>query len=682
METNSCNDFPFIEISEIAEQESWRKEVYRPLSYIHKWWARRLGSVFRGLLINEFKNPDQDLMDVFYSDTTFTDKIVFDPFMGSGTTITEAIKLGARVIGSDINPVSTIMVQSALCACKIEAVQEAFNYIEKECKEKIVSYYTTSYKGYNAKVLYYFWVKQLHCDNCGCDIPLFKSTIFSKNAYPSKKPMAQSVCPYCGEINQVHYQATKHKCICCEGEYNPQIGNVDKNFMCTCPSCGRKEKIIDYVKRTKRVLPERIYAKMILDSSGTKRYVCSTEEDFALYNQAVDSLPKYEQYIPDDVIEAGYNTDQIITYNYRKWREMFNGRQLLCFGILSKAIMSIKDANVRRLFAVLMSGTLEFNNMFCSFKGEGTGAVRPLFYNHIFKTELTPLEANVWGGKGSSGAFSNLFETRIVRALTYKIKPYELKLVPDRKENEKYYLNGIKIESELATSFIDLDSNRPLILCGDSSQTCLMNSTVDLVLTDPPFFDNVNYSELADFFYVWLRRFNLLNCKLDTTRSNKEVQDQDSEKFTEKLQDVFIECKRVLKKEGHLVFTYHHSRIEGWTSVYNAIMGAGFRIVDVFPVKAEMAVSVAIQSAKVPINYDLVFVCAKEENELYSANEAVLRKEFISALNGIEGSNLKFTIGDKLMYCYGLILKYLSMGGKKEIADNDISEIRNALDLF
>lgn len=122
-----------------------------------------------------------------------------------------------------------------------------------------------------------------------------------------------------------------------------------------------------------------------------------------------------------------------------------------------------------------------------------------------------------------------------------------------------------------------------------------------------------------------------------------------------------------MRKAGHLVFTYHHSRIEGWTSVYNAITGAGFRIVDVFPVKAEMAVSVAIQSAKVPINYDLVFVCAKEENELYSANEAVLRKEFISALNEIEGSNLKFTIGDKLMYCYGLILKYLSMCGKKKL---------------
>lgn len=681
MKINSCNDFPFVEISEIAEQESWRKEVYRPLSYIHKWWARRLGSVFRSLLINEFKNPGEDLLDVFYSDTRFDDKIVFDPFMGSGTTITEAIKLGAKAIGSDINPVSAIMVQAALCTCKIEAVREAFDYIEKACMEEILSYYSASYEGYTAKVLYYFWVKQLHCDDCGCDISLFKSTIFSKNAYPSKKPMAQSVCPYCGEINQVHYQATKHKCICCEGKYNPQIGNVDKNFVCTCPSCGRKEKIIDYVKRTKKVLPERMYAKMILDSSGTKRYVRSTEEDFALYNQAVDRLSQYEQYIPDDVIEAGHNTKQIISYNYRKWREMFNSRQLLCFGILSKTIMSIEDANIRRLFAVLMSGTLEFNNMFCSFKGEGTGAVRPLFYNHILKTELTPLEANVWGGKGSSGGFSNLFETRIIRALTYKTKPYELKLVTDKKENEKYYLNGIKIECELATSFIDLDNNRPLILCGDSSQTCLNNSTVDLVLTDPPFFDNVNYSELADFFYVWLRRFKLLNYELNTTRSDKEVQDRNSEKFTEKLQNVFGECKRVLKKEGHLVFTYHHSRLEGWTSVYNAITGAGFRIVDVFPVKAEMAVSVAIQSAKVPINYDLVFVCAKEENGLYRANEAVIRKEFTSVLNKIEESGLKFTIGDRLMYSYGLILKYLSMCGKKEISNNDINEIRNALDL-
>ena len=45
------NDFPFAELSLVAERESWRKEVYRPVYYLHKWWARRLGSVFRGILL-------------------------------------------------------------------------------------------------------------------------------------------------------------------------------------------------------------------------------------------------------------------------------------------------------------------------------------------------------------------------------------------------------------------------------------------------------------------------------------------------------------------------------------------------------------------------------------------------------------------------------------------------------
>ena len=53
-------------------------------------------------------------------------------------------------------------------------------------------------------------------------------------------------------------------------------------------------------------------------------------------------------------------------------RNMFNDRQLLSFGILTKEILAIEDIKFRKLFAILMSGTLEFNNMFCSFKGEGT----------------------------------------------------------------------------------------------------------------------------------------------------------------------------------------------------------------------------------------------------------------------------------------------------------------------
>jgi hypothetical protein len=76
----------------------------------------------------------------------------------------------------------------------------------------------------------------------------------------------------------------------------------------------------------------------------------------------------------------------------------------------------------------LFSGVLEFDNMFATFKGEGTGAVRHLFSHHILKPERMPIEANVWGTQKSSGSFSNLFKSRLLRAVDYRDAPFEIEL--------------------------------------------------------------------------------------------------------------------------------------------------------------------------------------------------------------------------------------------------------------
>ena len=98
------NKYPFAEISAIAELESWRKEVYRPMYHLHKWWAQRLGSIFRSLILSS-SNEVHDVMEAFYSNQKLQSQVIFDPFMGSGTTIGEALKLGCKAIGRDINPV-------------------------------------------------------------------------------------------------------------------------------------------------------------------------------------------------------------------------------------------------------------------------------------------------------------------------------------------------------------------------------------------------------------------------------------------------------------------------------------------------------------------------------------------------------------------------------------------------
>lgn len=667
--------FPFDEISRIAEQESWRKDINRPTSYIHKWWARRLGTVFRSLIIGGIEAENTDIFEKFYNSTKYKDMVIFDPFMGSGTTITEAVKLGAKVVGSDINPVACCMVRTALEKYNREEVVKTFKHLEIQCEKKIKKYYRTKFEEKEVDVLYYFWVKVIHCDDCGYDIPLFKSTVFSKNAYPSRKPIAQSVCPNCGNINQIKYDDSSCLCTKCRKEYNPQIGNV-KGIEYICPRCGKHEKIVNYARRTGKIIPERMYAKMVLGTDGKKHYLDINEADVELYQEATSEIEKYVQYIPDDFIKAGVNTNQILNYQYRQWKEMFNNRQLMAFGILAEAITQIENPELKRLFAVLMSGTLEFNNMFCSFKGEGTGAVRPLFYNHILKNELMPLEANVWGMKASSGSFSTLFETRILRMLDYKEKPFELMLQQGR-VSKKFFLENCSIEVEPIDLIEKWSIEQPLIYCGDSAHINLPDNSIDMVVTDPPFFDNVNYSELADFFYVWLRNMDIgiKNSNMESTRRAGEVQDNNSYKFSAKLKDVFTECNRLLKADGKLIFTYHHSRTDGWTSVYNAICGAGYIITQVLPIKAEMAVSVAIMSSKTPINYDLVFVCRKTSQYQQLKLPVNSRDDYEKIIEKIEHGKIKFSDGDKMILKYGLALKQLSEMGRLNIESEEIEQV-------
>lgn len=122
----------------------------------------------------------------------------------------------------------------------------------------------------------------------------------------------------------------------------------------------------------------------------------------------------------------GYNTRQVLNYSYRSWREFFNDRQLLALGWLRQAILELPDDAVRAAMLTTFSGALEFNNMFASYKGEGTGAIRHMFAHHILKPERVPIEGHVWGTSKSSGSFSTLFRSRLLRAIEYQAAPFEV----------------------------------------------------------------------------------------------------------------------------------------------------------------------------------------------------------------------------------------------------------------
>ncbi|MFB2920357.1 MULTISPECIES: DNA methyltransferase [Aerosakkonema] len=608
-------NFPFEQLSIIAEQESWRKEINRPIYYIHKWWARRLGSVFRAIIISTFAPQDSDIIKLFYQPLDLKEVKVFDPFMGSGTTIGEAIKLGATVIGRDINPVAHFLVKNALIKKDKHRIIETFEDIKKSVSDRIQHYYTTILEnGEAATVLYYFWVKYLPCPFCTHPVDLFSSYIFSKHAYPNKFPQAQAICPKCENINTIHYTTDSVTCHSCHSTFNPQIANV-KGQKATCKHCNHTFSIAKVVQQYGKPPEHRMYAKLVLLKDGSKQYLPINEYDLTLYESAKKELSIRSSPYPIVAIKPGYNTDQVLNYCYRYWHEMFNERQLLCLSVLSEEIKQINDLTIRDLFICLFSGTLEFNNMFASFKGEGTGAVRHLFSHHILKPERTPLEANLWGTAKSSGSFSTLFESRILKAIDYCEKPFEIKVVQNKGKvvTEKLYGLSPTLALEIVDSFDKISNNKTVYLgCGDSAKTDIPTESIDAIITDPPFFDNVHYSQLADFFYVWQRY--VISDKIasnETTRHPNEVQSREPAVFAERLQRVFSECYRVLKSDGLMVFTYHHSKAEGWQAILRAIVNSGLVIIATHPIKSEMSVATPKSQANSPIDLDIIIVCRK-----------------------------------------------------------------------
>lgn len=650
-------DFPLVEISQIAEQESWRKEINRPIYHIHKWWATRLGSVFRGIVLGALSQPGTNTWSQFYKMHDLAGKVVLDPFMGSGTTLGEAVKLGAKAIGCDINPVSTFLVRQAFTPTLEVELRSAFDRLERDVSPEIRRYYQTRdpQTGELIQVLYYFWVKTVTTPE-GEIIPLLSRYVFSQDAYPKKKPRAQIVCPGCWSVQEDRYDATDLRCQHCGHQFNPQEGPAVGQYVTT--KSGLRYRIKELLPKDGMPPTHRMYAMKALRADGSKVYLPVRDEDLTLYEEAKKRLATEALPLPVISVRSGHNTDQARGYNYLQWRDFFNARQLLCLGLLLQEILTIDNLAVQEQMLCLFSSTLEFNNLFCSFKGEGTGAVRHMFSNHILKPERTPLENSVWGTDKSSGTFSTLFESRLLRAKRYLDEPFEIAFKYDengnrtgsRKTVASHPIRARRVETwtELAAADHGL-----LILNGDSSKLPIPSGSVDAVVTDPPYFDFVHYSELSDFFFAWLspvlrQRYPWM--AREDSSDQGEVQHKDPRMFARQLALVFTEACRVLKDDGVLAFSFHHSRAEGWAAIYEAINKAGLAVVAAHPVHAELRAASPKTAAKDPISLDAILVCRKKAFALHQSPASQDVRQAVDALvTRLQDAGLRISAGDRFV---------------------------------
>jgi adenine-specific DNA methylase len=604
-------DIPLI--AAMALKEKQIQQNYRPIIAVHKWFARRPGTLFRALALAEFR--DAPLADVYFTANDFPDHTVADPFMGGGTPLIEANRVGCNVTGFDINPMAAWIVREEIEHLDVDAYEKAAFLLISKLRAEIGDFYLTDcplYGDTDVPVKYFLWVKVIDCDSCAEPIDLFPGYLLSED---SRHPKNVLVCRECGELNEVRDRKSPGACRTCDAALHTE-GPAGRNH-CVCPRCGHENR---YPRAVEGPLRHRLFAIEYFNpqrkAAHKGRFFKKPDaKDLARVADAADRWRHTRaRFIPDQQIMPGDETDRLHRWGYSHYRQMFNDRQLLGLELSCRLIHKVRNERVRRALATNLSDLLRYQNMLCRYD---TWALKSLdiFSVHGFPVGLVQCESNLLGittGHGTnvgSGGWTNIID-KYTKGKRYCEAPFEVKRqgscnmqVPIDGEWIGERRNGVR-------------RRRVSLHCADATAAELKANSLDAVFTDPPYFGNVQYGELMDFCYVWLRR--LVGSESEgfdraSTRDAEELtgnvtQLRGLDHFTEGLARVYSVMAGALKPGAPLAFTYHHNKLDAYFAVGVAILDAGLTCSASLPCPAEMEGSIHIHGTASSI-VDTVFVC-------------------------------------------------------------------------
>jgi len=618
-------------MDELAEKESYRRDVYRPIYSLHKWWARRAGSTFRSLglaaLTDETVTKDDILTerssgthDGLYinpdSDRIDTDATVLDPFAGGGTTLVEMNRLGADVIGYELNPVAWWTEKKSMDDVNIDVLKQEFRNLRQNALDELGEYYTTTdpETGQECEVLYYFQSQRVPCLTCDEEVQLFPRY---QLAQTRKTQSGALYCPNQDCDDRIIELESRDKglekgtevevadgsrvsvsedgnevCPSCGYEFDPNDGNYGYGKY-TCSS-GHKHDVKETLQRKDRKPEFEHFAIQYLDPRGNKRIKEFDEADAEKVKSAEQRLEeeKDELPIPTQQIPDGDKTGALLNYNYERFDQLYTKRHLLTFGLLFKRATEVRkkefedaDAgNISEFLITALSDCLRFHSKLVKWQASQNKA-NHVFTRHAFIPRVQPTESNPLNSEGTLTSLKN-FASKSITAKEYCERPFEK--IKNRKKGdvEQFYVEGESISQDRVAG----------LNCKTAERLDLPDESVEYVITDPPYYDNVQYSELSDYFYVWLREclseeYEEFQPEL-VPKAREIVANVSSNKgeefFVESLSNVFSECNRVLKNDGEMAFTYHHNENEAWSVILKSLIESGFTIAGAYPVQSDI----------------------------------------------------------------------------------------------
>lgn len=444
-----------------------------------------------------------------------------------------------------------------------------------------------------------------------------------------------------------------------------EIGTVPKRSQYACAACGTVQDVLTTIKATGKTGPMAGYAVQGYapkrDEAGkpySGRFFAkydlahARQYDAALAEWEARKETDLKDYWPRSEVPFGFmthmNNGGIPNHGFTHWWTMFNPRQALVHAQLLKAILTVGDYGWESREYVLgaYQQYLRNQNSFC-FWDIGYDKLVPHMSNNNFHPKSNVVENCVFSvlGRGNWESCSE----GIVDGRAWALRPWEAVSVEGLKRKDAALASNITGKSEKVFPGDQIVGAE--VWCGSSTELeTLRDSSVDLVITDPPFGGLLHYSELADFFYVWLRlalkdRYPDFFGAEYTPKSleavaNRAREPEDADGFYQRLlTQCWREAHRILKPGGILAFTFHHSEDKPWVAVLESLFDAGYYLEATYPIRSDETKGEGSKPGTFgsqTIEYDIIHVCRKRTEEPKPVSWGRMRREVMADVRQLQ----------------------------------------------
>lgn len=567
------------------------------------------------------------------------DPIVLDPTAGGGSIPFESLRLGFPIVANDLNPVATL-IQKATYEFPLKHGREVlleFNRIAKRFLELAEPRFLNIFapEPEDAQVLGYLWARTIRCPHCEGLVPL------SPNWRLAPDGTGARMLP---ENGKGPGDTTRHVRFTIVSKAKEQSPGTVSGGDATCPFDDCRRLIAgDHIKAEAQAgrMGEQLYTvvfKKKLITGHTKAgkpkekwvrgYRAPRPEDDVsqvVAEALAQKLPDWEamDMVPTERVPADINDDRPIQYGMPLWRDLFSPRQLLGHGTAVEVFRELIDEEkasgrwnecTAAAFCYLscsLDKLRDYNSRMSRWHVNREVMVNT-FDRHDFAfkwsyAEMAPLIV----GLGYDWAIEQT--AKCIGELVALTRPDAGTTASPQGE---FNFDG-------APAFTP-----PPVTLTCKSGDCLdhiADASIDAVVMDPPYYDNVMYAELSDFFYVWLKRtagyiYPELFRRALTDKENEAVANPAKFKgekgakalagrdYQQRMAAIFTEMRRVLKPDGIMTLMFTHKATGAWDALTKGLMEAGFAITASWPINTEAEGSLHIKD-KSAANSTVFLVC-------------------------------------------------------------------------